>query len=215
MFEALIKNEKSQKYWEILSTFTALKKNAQKVKAGKGYTFLLKQYVLIREKLVSLDSSARDYIPTLDDAHLEQALDFMEAYLNSKMLPTFSSVFDWCVKAGLVNAKGPFNLLMPILMRLKLSQNWAVAAAALCSLEVLVNKKLEECNLPTGGNFKEKVKRLSGYSKQKKVQLPDLLVGGFWDARQKVVHEGKEPTNDDITIIISYITKYANETGKL
>lgn len=215
MFEALFKDEKSQKYWEIQSTFGALKKNAQRVKVGKGYSFLQKQYTLLREKLISLDSSATDYIPTLNEAKMEQALDFMEVYLNSRMLPTYSSVIDWFMKAGLVSAKGSFNLLMPILTRLKLSQNWAIAAAALCSLEVLVNKKLRGCNLSVGGNFKERVKRLGKYAEQKKIQLPDLLVGGFWDARQKVVHEGREPTSEDIKIIVGYIMKYANEMDKL
>ncbi|MGB9622403.1 MAG: hypothetical protein ACPL07_01030 [Candidatus Bathyarchaeia archaeon] len=93
--------------------------------------------------------------------------------------------------------------LMPILNEWKLSVNWAVGASALVLIEIVTNKKLEELGLSREGSFSE-------YAKQRKVQLPDLLAGSFYEARNKVVHEGREPSPEELKIIFNYLAIYCS-----
>ncbi|MEM3712339.1 MAG: hypothetical protein QXR97_02195 [Thermoproteota archaeon] len=69
-------------------------------------------------------------------------------------------------------------------------------------IEVMVNKKLEELGLSREGSFEKRVRRLSENAKRKKAQLPDLLATSFYEVRDKVIHGGKEPSPEELKIIL-------------
>jgi len=70
----------------------------------------------------------------------------------------------------------------------------------------MINKKLKELGLDTRGSFDDRVRRLEAEAKKRGVkELPNLLAEPFYDARNKVIHAGKEPTADELKLIMDYL----------
>jgi len=72
----------------------------------------------------------------------------------------------------------------------------AVGASALTSIEAMVNKKLEELE-------------------RKRNTTPRFANKPFYKARSKIVHEGKEPTPEELEIIFKYLTLCSNSLKKI
>jgi len=79
----------------------------------------------------------------------------------------------------------------------------------------MVNKKLEKLGLSREGSFENRWNRLSSKAEEKGMRLPDLLAGPFYKARSKVIHEGKEPSPEEIEIIIKYLTLCSDSLKKI
>jgi hypothetical protein len=95
--------------------------------------------------------------------------------------------------------------LPPILERIGLSDGWRVASSALAAFEVLVDKKLESLKLGTRGSYDERVSRLAVALKKQGIPFDELMIASFRTARAKVLHEGKEPTENELKDIVKYL----------
>jgi hypothetical protein len=96
-----------------------------------------------------------------------------------------------------------------------LSTNWAIGASALALIEVMVNKKLEELKLRKDGDFRTRYNRLLSKAKEKGIQLPDLLADPFYQARNKLLHGGKEPTAEELKLILEYLNTLSASLKKI
>ena len=191
---------------------------------------LCRQYQALRNRLISIDSDADDLLPEFEVrtgvVDMEELLgdakvmiDQMMTYLNAKALPIYlelmGQITSWMKKQGIVPFTEPLTKLTPILGALGLSSRWAVAASALCLLEVIVNRKLVELGMSAQGSFEDRVKRLNSKAKTKGVELPDLLAPAFYTVRNKVAHGGKEPTGEELATIIRFVEMLFQKTAQL
>jgi hypothetical protein len=113
--------------------------------------------------------------------------------------------------ATIIHAERLALELPPILEKLGLSDSWRVASSALASFEVMVTRKLERMKLSTKGVYDERVSRLATDLKKQGVPFDELMISSLKTARNKVLHEGKEPTENELRDIIKYLktTTYA------
>jgi hypothetical protein len=88
---------------------------------------------------------------------------------------------------------------------LSLSNNWRVASSALAAFEILIKQKLEDLGLSTSGTYEERVTRLAPALKKKGIPFDELMVSSLKTARNKVLHEGKEPTETELRDIMKYL----------
>lgn len=189
-----------------------LMKNMESIKDIKDLPVILDQYSRIRHHACSIDSEADrlllnpDSIRRLDDAKL--AIGQLVNYTTAKAMPLFLELMRSLAGMGLLHVENPLAPLMPMLTELGLTTNWVIGVSALALIEVAVNQKLNELKLSKGGSFKEKFKRLSSKAGETRVKFPDLLTTPFHEARNKVVHEGKEPTPEELDIILRYLTTF-------
>ena len=95
--------------------------------------------------------------------------------------------------------------LPPILEKLGLSDRWRIASSALAAFEVMVNRKLEKLNLPTAGDYDVRISRLADALKKQNVPFDAIMISSFRTARVKVLHGGKEPTENELKDIIKYL----------
>jgi hypothetical protein len=100
--------------------------------------------------------------------------------------------------------------LPPILEKLGLSDMWRIASSALAAFEVMVNKKLEQLNLPTSGEYDERITRLADALKKQGLPFDAIMISSFRTARVKVLHGGKDPTETELGDIIKYLKKATN-----
>ncbi len=107
--------------------------------------------------------------------------------------------------ASTIHAEREALELPAILEKLDLSDNWRVASSALALFEVLVNRKLENLKLQTNGTYDEKVSRLAVQLKKEHIPFDELMISSLRTARAKVLHQGKEPTENELTDIMKYL----------
>lgn len=206
----------------MLSNMTqTLKKNAESTQYA-NLPALVDQYTKIRSSLCAMDQDAVYLLPdarsihTLSDAKI--GIEQLVNYTNAKAMPLLFDLMNSMWRMGMLRPaymENPLLPLMPILNEWRLSFNWAVGVSALALIEVIVNKKLEEIGLKKDGSFETRFKRLSSKAKEKGIRLPDLLASPFYKARSKVVHEGKEPTPEELEIILKYLTVCSNSLKKI
>jgi len=205
----MIAHEK-QDMFTLFQMFQELKKVADG--ASVDTNEIIRQYHALRDKMVSIAPGSKKLVPEIKSENLEQAkmcINLALAYLGPSVMPIF---FDWIgtlKEQGLIRPEDSLAKLFPILTDLKLSPNWALAASALCLIEVLVNRKLEDLGAETKGDFDERIRRLSSIIKaQKAVKIPDLLPSAFYKVRNKVVHEGKEPSPEELEQILQFLISF-------
>jgi hypothetical protein len=90
------------------------------------------------------------------------------------------------------------------------TDNWAVAVCYLTAMDIMVNKKLEELGLEAGNKFKENYNQLLEKLKERGIEVSELeklLPSVFWDIRNKVVHTGYSPNQDELETITIYVGK--------
>lgn len=216
-------NEEKTRLFVLVSMVQALKKSAEGASSYEEAKTVYNQYHVLRKSLISIDAEAISFIPKLAfrasaEALLERtkiAIDQMLSYIYPRVFPVFIDLAEWAKKFGILGIGEPMSKLSPILIALGLSPNWAVAASALCSIEVLVNRKLNELGMTSKGKFQDRVKRLSSKAKKKGVDLPNLLAPAFYDVRSKVIHGGREPTPDELNTILQFLNLFLQKTTKL
>jgi len=209
-------NEEEVKILMLASMAQTLKKKAE----STGYAdlgALVNKYSTLSGFLITNYPEAQTLLPkptsitSIDD--LKYSIEQLINYVNAKATPLLFKFMTLFRNLGTI--EDPLMPLMPILSEWNLSVNWAVGASALALIEVMVNKKLEELGLDRGGSFEDRFGRLSTKAKEKGIQLPDLLAGPFYKARSKVVHEGKEPTPEELEIIFKYLTFCSNSLKRI
>lgn len=141
---------------------------------------IIRRYHALRDKMASIDPSSKRLIPEIKSESLEEAkmcINLTLAYLSPKIF------FDWIQtfkEQGLIRTEDSSMKLFPTLTDLKLSPNWALAASALCLIEVLINRKLQDVGAETKGDFDERIRRLSSVIKaQKAIKIPRPLTLSF------------------------------------
>lgn len=100
-----------------------------------------------------------------------------------------------------------------------LNDIWACAACYLASLEVAVNKgynklKLKDQNSDREKSFKYKLDKITKYLKQKGVEITKIeknLVSVFYDYRNKVLHGGYIPNDEEFEYIKKIIPKFIED----
>jgi len=95
--------------------------------------------------------------------------------------------------------------LPTILEKLGLADGWRIASSALAAFEIMVNRKLERMRLPTNGTYDEKVSRLAKALKSQSIPFDELMISSLRTARAKVLHDGKEPTENELRDIVKYL----------
>jgi len=98
------------------------------------------------------------------------------------------------------------------------SINWIVAVTYLTKMEDAVNKALEELGVSTEGSFEERIKRLQRELEKQGAQLGELvtlLPSAFWKLRNKVVHAGYAPNDEELQIIVSAVDTFLEKITRL
>ena len=92
-----------------------------------------------------------------------------------------------------------------------LDENWAVANCYLSAMEIAVNRKLKEEDIETEEkDFANKFRDLLKVLENKGVKVSELekeLPQAFWKLRNRVVHAGYSPTQDELDLIIKWVKK--------
>jgi len=94
--------------------------------------------------------------------------------------------------------------------------NWMVATVYLTAMEISVKNELEKRKEEIKKEFKENLQLLLKHLKDEGVKITELekiLPTIFWDLRHKVIHEGYSPSDEELKIIIEYITRLMEKFG--
>jgi hypothetical protein len=214
-------DEKKTKVFMLSNIVQALKRKAES--AGReNLESLINEYARLREVLISIYPDASILLPersslsSIDD--VKYAIDQLVSYTYTQAMPLYFELLNVLLKMGIVRlpqADNPLLPLIPILDEWGLSINWAIGASALALIEVMVNKKLEELKLGTDGEFRTRYARLLSKAKEKGVQLPNLLADPFYQARNRLLHGGKEPTSEEIKLILDYLNTLSASLKKI
>jgi len=206
-----------------MSIAQTLKKRLEAIQAVKPrkktkseLKLIVEEYRKIRAYLCDNYDDACDLLPdpesisTIEDA--KYAIEQLVNYTTSKSVNLIFKLMNMFGNIAIPQIDQPLAPLLPLLREWGLSLNWAVAASALALIEVMINKKLEELGLDTSGSFNDRVKRLEAEAKRRGAkEFPNLLAGPFYNARNKVIHAGKEPTVDELKLIIDYLNLLSKE----
>jgi hypothetical protein len=217
--------ETLEAYFVYYSMLRTLKENATHASCKEEIRTICNQFRKLRKDLISRDSDF-ELIPYVsmkaDEAYLLRqvlvALDQAITLLGILVIPEITKSERYIrisEDLGMIQSGQPFGRLSAFLTVLGLTNNWAIAASALCLLEVLVNHRLEALRSTTKGNFEERVKRLNSAAKRKGMTIPNLLAPAFYDVRHKVIHGGKEPTSKEVDIILDFLSNLFKETAKI
>lgn len=211
-------DENKVKILMLTSMAQTLKKKAEST-GHVDLRALVDEYVRLSGFLISIYPDAHILLPkraslsSIND--VKYAIEQLFNYTNAKAMPLFFRFMTQVRNLGTFRTEDSLTPLIPILSEWKLSVNWAVGVSALALMEVTVNKKLEELGLKRDGSFETRFKRLSSKAKEKRTRLPDLLASPFYKARNKVIHEGKEPTPEELEIIFKYLTLCSRSLKKI
>ena len=95
-----------------------------------------------------------------------------------------------------------------------LTLKWAVMAAMLSSLEVITNMNLTKLGISYDPNesFDRRINKLNNALTSKGIALPALLLSALYKVRNKVIHEGKEPTTEEMSTIFDLLMSLHEKT---
>ena len=99
-----------------------------------------------------------------------------------------------------------------LIFALGLGEEWASAALFLSLLEIMINEKLVQLGEPRDKvndmPFQNKVKTLSSKASANGVQIDSLFAESFYKIRNRVLHEGRHPTSDELQSIGTFVHKF-------
>lgn len=98
-----------------------------------------------------------------------------------------------------------FSALFPIF-----TPNWIIATIYLTGMEIIVKKELQRRGKELKDKFKDNFRLLLSCLKEEGVEVAELdklLTPILWDLRNKVIHEGYSPTDEELKIIREHVTK--------
>ena len=76
-------------------------------------------------------------------------------------------------------------------------------------MEIMINRKMKSLDVNMSGNFKLRVDRLAGKLRKIGQKLPIMLPKTFYDLRSSIIHGGKEPTIDELDLMLKFMHKFA------
>lgn len=172
------------------------------------------QYQTLRQRVVLLDPISLAHLPYIEALSLASPSEQIEevvfgigqmiAYLQSKT-DTRSETVDSTMVSPIVN-------FLETLESRGLTIRWGIAAAALSLVEVITNQSLAKLNIDSSGEFDKRLNKLSSTLKQKGIEIPSLLLSGLYKVRSKVIHEGREPTAEEMTTIFQILNSLHEKT---
>jgi len=173
------------------------------------------QYEALKAKLLALDKSATGHLPNIlydryalpIHSSVRIAVSQLCAYIDGKFV-THSKERDVPAVAGpIVN----FLIMLP---EYGLTLKWAVMAAMLSSLEVITNMNLTKLGISYDPNesFDRRINKLNNALTSKGIALPALLLSALYKVRNKVIHEGKEPTTEEMSTIFDLLMSLHEKT---
>jgi hypothetical protein len=173
------------------------------------------QYRTLRQRLTNLDPEAASHLSDLpekswqtqekDLAEVKVAIGQMVAYVETKVEAPAESP-NVSIVAGTIVA------FLTMLQSRGLGVRWAVSAAALSLVEVITNQTLEKLRLDTKGDFDTRLNRAANALKVEEIEIPALLSSGLYKVRSKVIHEGKEPTYEEMQTILQILNSLHENT---
>jgi hypothetical protein len=110
---------------------------------------------------------------------------------------------------------GIFQIAELVAMKpMNLDESWAVANCYLSAMEIVVNRRLREEGVKLEKKekkyFANRFKALIKVLENRGVEISELekeLPLAFWNLRNKVVHAGYNPTQDELKLIITWVQK--------
>ena len=87
----------------------------------------------------------------------------------------------------------------------------------LSSLEVITNMNLTKLGIACDPNesFDRRISKLNNALTVERRRTSRLLLSALYKVRNKVIHEGKEPTTEEITTIFDLLTSLHEREGEL
>jgi hypothetical protein len=169
--------------------------------------------------VASFDANVTGLLKPIDDTvwsynkdnvlrELRMRTKALESYVSSMLIPMFFQLMPTLSSLGLIQKTNPLAGLTdiaPVLEKLGLTPNWLVAATSLALFELLVNKGCDKLGLESSGDYNDKVARLANALGKQRVKFPELMVSALRQVRNKVLHEGKEPTQGELNDITRYL----------
>jgi len=172
-------------------------------------------------------------IPWMDS--LKRTINIMVEFCNQKTLfndnavSYLVSVFYGDISSTLSSIHQlldiPFGLkhLASLIEKHKFDSNWIVAVAYLAAMEIAVNKKIGELRVSVKSedskdHFKNRVDALLKELEKRGVQLGELeklLPPVFWNLRNKVIHVGYTPSDEELQIVVTTVDKFLEKLGGL
>lgn len=187
------------------------------------------------EKLLLADSVSKAFGGMGINDALEQGLSVVERTLLPSNLPYLisyienpqtygdknvkSSITDFCkdLEKKIILLEDKFGAKSELLLLAEFSSlfqtftpNWVVAAVYLTAMEISIKNKLKERSKEIRDNFKENFQMLLSCLKEDKIEITELerrLPSLFWDIRNKVIHEGYSPADEELKIITEHVIK--------
>jgi len=98
------------------------------------------------------------------------------------------------------------------------TENWAIATVYLSAMEIAVKNALKRRGIEVKKEFRENVRRLIGTLRNEGIEvqsLEELLPSAFWEIRNRVVHEGHSPSNEELKIIVEYVKKFMEKIERI
>jgi len=141
--------------------------------------------------------------------------DYFREKVGSIIIPKLSSLLA-SIEAGFkepLHEVVKISKLLGIANRWGMSERWAVATCYLTALEIIVNKKLKELGVQheqLGSTFKDRFRQLVQALSNKGISIGELekrLPEAFWELRNKVIHGGYEPNEDELSTIVEWTIK--------
>jgi len=111
-----------------------------------------------------------------------------------------------------------FKYLELLIGKYGVSANWIVAVVYLTMIEVAVNTTIEELKIDAEGRFKERVKAVLKEFETRGTQFGELekaLLSILWELRNKVVHAGYVPNDEELQIIVSAVDTFLEKITRL
>lgn len=106
-----------------------------------------------------------------------------------------------------------------LLFALSLNKDWASSALFLSMLEITLDNKLIELgnkeNDVYNMNFSQKIKKITEASKSQSLDVDLLFVESFYKIRNKIIHEGKIPTENETKEIEKFVKKFYSDISQL
>jgi len=167
----------------------------------------LSSVIRLCETAVLSDVANDRFIDMLSNATLVVSI----SRLYSEFKPILSDILDTMPESG-------FKHLALLIEKYGFDINWVVAAVYLIGMEVAVNKALENLGIKAEGVFKERTKALLKELEKRETQfgeLEKLLPSTFWELRNKVVHAGYAPNDEELQIIVSVVDTFLEKITRL
>jgi hypothetical protein len=162
------------------------------------------QYQRLKVRLVSLDKSAGAHLPDIEwDSDFTAYRSLVRIAVNQLLSYIEGKYVAHGEEPKTSPAVGPVVNFLMMLPNYGLTVKWAVAAAMLSSLEVMTNVNLTRLKIPydSSESFDKRLNKLNNALIGKNIAIPSLMLSALYKVRNKVIHEGNEPTNEEMTTI--------------